>query len=623
MAEKKTSQAKNTTQAKNTKKTNTTAKKSTAASTRKKGYSATRRAAEKKRRMNPQVKAIILCAVSLLLFALVIIPGGSAWREMHRFLFGIFGFCAILIPFVFMYLGIMTAKEKEMAHKGAKIWLSITIVLFTATLIYMCGGKNYNEGNNYFGALGASYLGSLNPQDLPGVSPSLCGLLGTLLGYPMRALLTQVPSIIVSIVVILAAVMILFRVSLVDIANVAKKGYQKHIEHRDQRRERHEERLREREQYADDSGDISDVIPAADYTVPATVRGMRERIDIPLDKSGRRQRSKDAQELADDAQDQKILDILATANSGMATEIPEDEMDASAVARRITRKKSSNNISEGAKVADPETVQVDLFADPKRDEDGSKQINEGAKQIEEEGLDELFGRFLLRFRKYFVHSAFFNDDTVLNDRHPVADFLYHFHLVGNHYNGKVQPFIDVPQQLQNRFRSLGIQRRRSFVRQQHFRIGSQRPGYTNALLLPAGKLAGVIIRPVCQLHQIQQLAYPLRNLILRHPLYLQRKRDIIKNGTGSQQVKMLKDHADILAGFPQLGFVHSRQFLPVHKDLAACRYFQHVDATDQRGFSGAGQTDNAENFPLFNFNIRFLQGRNIAGFAEIRFLYVH
>ena len=378
MAEKKTSKS-NTSQ-KNTASKKSAAKKSPAknsASSAKKGYSPTRRAVEQKRKMNPQVKAILLCAAGVLLLALVCIPGGAAWLAVHKFLFGIFGFCSILIPIVCIYLGILTAKEKEMAHKSAKIWLSVLLVLFTATLIYLCGYRNYNEGNDYLAAMGTSYLGSLNPQEAGGPRPSMCGLLGAILGYPMRALLTKVPAIIVSIVVILASAMILFRVTLVDIANVAKKGYRKHIEHRDQRREQREERRLEREQYEQQEQYASD----AQLSLPDELspRRMRDRIDIPLEKQSGNARPKDPQRIADDAHDQQIIDIINTANSGIN---PGEALDASAVARQITQKKTSNNICEGAKVADPETVAVDLEAEARRMEEEIKREKEEAKEKE-------------------------------------------------------------------------------------------------------------------------------------------------------------------------------------------------------------------------------------------------
>ena len=176
------------------------------------------------------------------MLALVVIPGGALWKTMRSFLFGVFGVCSIVVPMVFIYLGIMTAKEKQMAHKGAKVALSATIVVFICTLVYLFGKTDYNDGYSYFAALGAAYQGSF-------ALDSLCGLLGAVLGYPMRALLTTAPSVIICFVVLIASVMILFGVTLVDIANVAKKGYNKTREQQRRMREHHQERaeIRRRE----------------------------------------------------------------------------------------------------------------------------------------------------------------------------------------------------------------------------------------------------------------------------------------------------------------------------------------------------------------------------------------
>ena len=371
LAEKKKTNANSKSKTQISRKTASSGSKTASASTKKSGYSATRRAAAQKSGLNPQVKAILLCAAAILLFAIVFIKGGAMWLGIHKFFRGLFGFGAILIPIVFLYLGIMTAKEKEMAHKGAKVWLSILIVMFTATLIYLCGVRNYNEGNSYFEALGAAYRGSRHPQDAANVAPSMCGLIGAILGYPMRAMLTQVPSIIVCIVVILASIMILCRVSILDIGNIAKKGYQKHIEHRDQRRERQEERRREQLRYESEH----------DTDVDGMIARLKpgDRIDIPLDKHHAPAREKDARRIAEMNHDQQIIDIIKNANSGTVPE-QEENLDASAVAQRISRRKTSNNISDGAKVADPETVAVDLEAETRRVDDEVKQ--EEAKKEE-------------------------------------------------------------------------------------------------------------------------------------------------------------------------------------------------------------------------------------------------
>ena len=306
--------------------------------------SSSKRAPEKKR-MNPQVKAILLCAVSVIFFALIFIKGGALWFDVRSFVFGLFGFCSVLVPFVFLYLGILTAKEKEMAHKGTKVFLSSLTVLVTCTLIYLCGNTDYNQGNTYSQALGAAYSGSFEHK-------SMCGLVGALLGYPMRLWLTNVPSIIICIVLLIVCVMILFSVTLVDVANVAKKGYRKQREYREHLHKAHEERRRvrdERDDEDDDAEDEDDIF----IEEPAPHNG---RIDIPLDKP-KRKRSKSPEQIAEDDQDREIIDIIKRANAGI---VPDEELDVSEVARRIVDKKNSNNISEGAKQPDPETVKVDL-----------------------------------------------------------------------------------------------------------------------------------------------------------------------------------------------------------------------------------------------------------------------
>ena len=308
-----------------------------------------------RRGLNPQIKAIILCAVGALLLALVIIPGGAFWKTMRSFLFGVFGVCSILVPLVFIYLGVMTAKEKQMAHKGAKIALSAVILVMVCTLVYLFGKTDFNDGYTYFAALGAAYQKSFALE-------SLCGLLGAVLGYPMRALLTTAPAVITSFIILIAAIMVLFGVTLVDIANVAKKGYtrtrERHRQIHEHRTERREERRREREEREEYErlGNRSQDEDYPDYTVsePRSTRRSSDRIDIPLDKPGKKPRAKDAAEIAEEQQDQDIINIIRNANSGV---VPDEELSASDVARRISDKKRSHKMSAGAKQPDPGTAE--------------------------------------------------------------------------------------------------------------------------------------------------------------------------------------------------------------------------------------------------------------------------
>lgn len=301
--------------------------------------------------MNPQIKALLLCAVGVILLALVCIPGGSVWEVIHKFLFGMFGVCALLVPVIFIYMGIMTAKEKQMEHKGVKIALSLTVLIMTCSLFYILGATNYNKDHGYFAAVGAAFQGSYETR-------SLCGLTGAILGYPFKAWFTDVPAVIICLVVLAVSIMILTRVTLVDIARVAKKGYQRHMERRQQRR-------RPDPIETNDNGyELPEVV---DSYQRSSRRG--DRIDIPLDKPKRKAKQKDPDQLEAEQQDENILNIIQNANSGM---VPDNELDASAVAGRISKSKSSRKIAEGAKQADPQTVQVDLGEETRRMDDAVK-----------------------------------------------------------------------------------------------------------------------------------------------------------------------------------------------------------------------------------------------------------
>ena len=176
-----------------------------------KGGSSKPKPEEIKRGLNPQVKALLLVAAGILLLALVIIPGGAVWKSIHQFLFGIFGICALLVPVIFIYMGIMISKEKQMEHKGVKIALSLTVLIATCTLIYILGATDYNRDRSYFEAIGAAYKGSYDLR-------SMCGLLGAILGYPFKAWFTNVPAVIICVLVIGVSILLLTRVTLVDIA---------------------------------------------------------------------------------------------------------------------------------------------------------------------------------------------------------------------------------------------------------------------------------------------------------------------------------------------------------------------------------------------------------------------
>lgn len=316
---------------------------------------------------NSQIAAILLCAFGIITFFFAIIEGekGNVWNAIHTFMVGTFGFSSILVPFVFLFLGIMTAKEKEMAHKGIKISFSIFIVLFICTIVYCLGEIAYeNENATYFEALGNTYIRT----SVPPVNTA-SGLFGAILGYPFYMWFGITPTVIVFIVLTIVSLMLLTGVTLVDIANLAKKQVTRVREHRQER-----VRIREERSNFDD-----EKAESSSYTNKRGKRRQNTQIDIPLDDNNSKRKTKRETKAVDldDIRDQEIINIINQANNGIT---PDEELDASDVAKRITSKKNSSNMSKGAKVPDPETaplpVEVDLEKETKAVD---KQIKRRAK----------------------------------------------------------------------------------------------------------------------------------------------------------------------------------------------------------------------------------------------------
>ena len=312
--------------------------------------------------MNPQLKALLLCATSAIFFALLIIKGGNAWFAIRQCMIGLFGFCFLLVPVVFLYMGIMTAKEKQMSHTGVKVTLSVSIILLTCTLIYLCGAVDYNEGRTYIQALSDAYKGTANGD-------SLCGFIGAVLGYPLRLWFTTAPSIVVIIVILIVLVMVMTGVTLADVANAAHKQYARYTKHREETRRRKAEYVEMLEEV--DAEEQAEVPQFADYHHKQ--RPAKGRIDIPIDEKPVIKKSKPVSPEIE--ADQQIIDIIKNANNGVISE-PEEE-DASSIADKISKRKTASVMSDGAKQADPQTVPVDLT---KETTDMEKQVEKAKKE---------------------------------------------------------------------------------------------------------------------------------------------------------------------------------------------------------------------------------------------------
>lgn len=159
------------------------AKRSSAAKGRKK--------TEQEKSAANQMAAVLLLAGAVLLLCLLLIEGGSLWGVLHRFLFGLFGLCAFLLPPLMAYIAVAMAREKTAGSVGSKLWQCVLLIALTSSAVHIFTS---DISGNYFTALGGSYQA--------GVDWIGGGFVGAILGYPMEYLFTDIGAKIIAILLI-------------------------------------------------------------------------------------------------------------------------------------------------------------------------------------------------------------------------------------------------------------------------------------------------------------------------------------------------------------------------------------------------------------------------------------
>src|SRR5450830_1443013 len=206
--------------------------------------------------------------------------------------------------------------------------------------------------------------------------------------------------------------------------------------------------------------------------------------------------------------------------------------------------------------------------------------------------------FMLGFAEHVQHFALLDDLACFHHGDAVADHLDDFHLVGDQYDRQAEFLVDLAQQFEDRTCGFRIKCRSGFIRQQHFRIVSQRARDAHTLLLAAGDLCRIAVFQGGQADQLQQRLYLFCDLRLGQTCQFQRQGDVVIHRVRRQQVEVLEDHADVAARIAQVVGRQRRHVLAVEDDVAGGRTIQQVDGAHQRTLTGTAAADDAEDFSL-------------------------
>jgi hypothetical protein len=155
--------------------------------------------------------------------------------------------------------------------------------------------------------------------------------------------------------------------------------------------------------------------------------------------------------------------------------------------------------------------------------------------------------------------------------------------VMGHQDDRLALLVQPREQRHHRLGGFGVQVAGGLVRPHDRRPVHQRTGYSDTLLLAAGKPIGPVAGPTCQPHHLQRLDRPGPGPPAAHPLQHQRQLDVLHRAEHRKQVERLehKPHAPA----PVLGPLvvpEPRQVGPLHPDLATVDLFQPGQAVQQR-----------------------------------------
>lgn len=101
-----------------------------------------------KKEVNPAIQrqktAIILMAVAVFFIFVAFIEGESVWLSLHNAMFGIFGFCAYILPVVLIYMAIVYAKDKPLGSIAANLTgTGIFIALLSGAIHIFSNDSDY------------------------------------------------------------------------------------------------------------------------------------------------------------------------------------------------------------------------------------------------------------------------------------------------------------------------------------------------------------------------------------------------------------------------------------------------------------------------------------------------
>ena len=190
-----------------------------------------------------QVVAIVLFATAIFLLFIVLIKGQNVWAALHNLIFGAFGVCAWLCPFVLGFIAVLCARGSRTVHFGRKATESVLVILLLGAAVDIFG----RESDSTLG-----FIDSVVTAYQSGTAMKGGGFFGCLIGYPLTRMCGKTGAAVTIVILTIVFFMLATGTTLISVWNFFAKPAQKTVRAAGDAISAHrEESARRREELAD------------------------------------------------------------------------------------------------------------------------------------------------------------------------------------------------------------------------------------------------------------------------------------------------------------------------------------------------------------------------------------
>ncbi len=185
-------------------------------------------------------------------------------------------------------------------------------------------------------------------------------------------------------------------------------------------------------------------------------------------------------------------------------------------------------------------------------------------------------------------------------------------LMGDEEDGGAAPGAEREHALEHAAARGRIEVARGLVGEKERGIRGQRPGESDALLLAAGKLGGIVGGAIREAHLREQFARAGRGIPAAEEL--ERQGDVFERGEVGKEVEGLEQEADVTP--PEEGeavLVERREIPPGDFDAPAARPLDAGDHGEESGLACAGGAGEGDRLAALDLEIDSAQDRDPAG----------